>query len=172
MGCLWLPANCPGGLRQDRSQMFEPHQSANDAEGTFTRVEEEQVENLQPLTPCEVKDIGTTRVTEAPGHLAELYKTAKSGCEEPLHARKLARFLTEYSTVFSTREGGVGQTTLVEHRFPVEESTRIIGQPPHQPGPEKEAETERQVAELLEKRTDRAGRKSLEFLSCSSEEKE
>ena len=151
MGCLWLPANCPGGLRQDRSQMFEPHQSANDAEGTYTRVEEEQVKNLQPLTPCELKDIGTTRVTEVPGHMAKLYKTAKSGCEEPLHARKLARLLTEYSTVFSTREGGVGQTTLAEHIIPVEEGTRLIGQPPHWLGPEKKAETERQVAELFKK---------------------
>ena len=51
---------------------------------TFTRVEEEQVEDLQLLTPCEVKDISTTRMTEVPDHLAKLYKTAMNGCEEPL----------------------------------------------------------------------------------------
>ena len=54
--------------------------------------------------------------------------------------------------MFSTGNGDVGQTTLVEHSIPVEESTRPIRQPPHRVGPEKEAEAERQVAELLEKR--------------------
>ena len=59
--------------------------------------------------------------------------------------------LKEYSTVFSTEDGYVGQTTLVEHSIPIEEGTRPIRQPPHRLGPEKEAEAERQVAELLEK---------------------
>ena len=62
--------------------------------GTFTGVEEEQVD-LQLLTPCEVKDIGTTRTTEVSDHLTEMYETAKNGCEEPLKARKLARLLTD-----------------------------------------------------------------------------
>ena len=113
--------------------------------GTFTRVEKEQVENLQPLTPCEVQDIGATQVTEIPD-------PAKNGCKDPLQAKRLARLLTDYSTVFSTGDADMGQTTLVEHSIPIEEGTRPIHQPPHRIGPEKEAEAERQVAELLEKR--------------------
>ena len=119
--------------------------------GTFTGVEEEQVKDLQPLTPCEVKIICTTPMTEVPDHLAVLYETAKNGCGEPLQARKLERLLTEYSTVFSTGDENVGQTTLVEHSIPVEKGTRPICQPSHRLGPEKETEAERQVAELLEK---------------------
>ena len=119
--------------------------------GTFTGVEEAQVEDLQPLAPCEVKDINLTRMAEVPEHLEELYEAAKGGCKEPLQAKKLARLLTEYSTVFSTGDGDVGQTTLVEHSIPVAEGTRPIRQPPHRLGPEKEAEAERQVNELLEK---------------------
>ena len=119
--------------------------------GTFTGVEEEQVEDLQPLTPCEVQDIGATQVTDVPDHLAELYKTAKNGCKDPLQARRLARLLMDYSTVFSFVDGEMSQTTLVEHSIPIEEGTRPIRQPPHWLGLEKEAEAERQVAELLKK---------------------
>ena len=110
--------------------------------GTFTVVEEEQVEDLQPLTPCEVQDISATQVMEVPDHLPELYETARNGCEDPRQVRRLARLLTDYSTVFST---------LVEHSIPIEEGTRPIHQPPHWLGPEKEAEAKKQVAELLEK---------------------
>ena len=58
---------------------------------------------------------------EVPDHLAELYKTAMNGCKDPLQARRLARLLTDYSTVFSTGDGDMGQTTLVEHSIPIEE---------------------------------------------------
>ena len=90
-------------------------------------------------------------MTEVSDHLAELCETATNGCKEPLQARKLSRLLAEYSTVFSTGDRDVGQTTLVEHSIPVEEGTRPIRQPPHRLGPAKKAKTERQVAELLEK---------------------
>ena len=89
--------------------------------GTFTGVEEAQVEDLQPLAPCEVKDINLTQMAEVPEHLEELYEAAKGGCKEPLQAEKLARLLTKYSTVFSTGDGDVGLTTLVEHSIPVAE---------------------------------------------------
>ena len=122
--------------------------------GTFTGVEEKQVESFQPLTSSEATDIKITQETDGnqvPEHLTGLYEAAKGGCEEPSQARKLARLLTEYSTVFSTGDGDVGRTTLVEHSIPVEEGTRPIRQPPHRLGPEKEAEAEKQVTELLEK---------------------
>ena len=92
-----------------------------------------------------------TEGNRVPEHLVKLYEAAKSGCEEPRQTRELAGLLTEYSTVFSTGDGDVGRTTLVEHSIPVEEGTRPIRQPPHRLGPEKEAEAERQVTELLEK---------------------
>ena len=41
---------------------------------------------------------------------------------------------------------------LVEHSIPVEFGTRPIRQHPHRLGPEKEAEAERQVKDLLEKK--------------------
>ena len=45
----------------------------------------------------------------------------------------------------------MGPTTLVEHEIPVEEGTRPIRQHPHRLGPEKEAEADRQVKDLLQK---------------------
>ena len=45
----------------------------------------------------------------------------------------------------------MGRTTLIEHSIPVVEGTRPIRQPPHRLGPEKEAEAEKQVQDLLEK---------------------
>ena len=53
--------------------------------------------------------------------------------------------------MFSTEDGEVGQTTLIEHSIPVKEGTRPICRHPHRLGPEKEAEAQRQVTELLEK---------------------
>ena len=38
-------------------------------------------------------------------------------------SRRLARLLTEYSTVFSIGDGDVGRTTLVKHSIPLEEET-------------------------------------------------
>ena len=45
----------------------------------------------------------------------------------------------------------MGLTTLVEHSIPVVPGTRPIRQPSHRLGPEKEAEAEHQVQELLDK---------------------
>ena len=122
--------------------------------GTFTGIEEKQVEDFQPPTHSETADIQVTQgidEDEVPEHLKGLYEAAKSGCKEPSQSGQLARLLTKYSTVFSTGDGDVGRTTLVEHTIPIEEGTRPIRQPPHRLGPEKEAEAEKQVTELLEK---------------------
>ena len=40
---------------------------------------------------------------------------------------------------------------MVEHSIPLVEGARPIRQPPHRLGPQKEAEADRQVQELLEK---------------------
>ena len=57
----------------------------------------------------------------------------------------------QYQDVFSKGADDVGRTTLVEHSIPVVEGTRPIRQPPHRLGPEKEAEAEKQIQELLNK---------------------
>ena len=96
--------------------------------GTFTGVEEKQVEDLQPLTVDKEETSPVTSMTEGnrvPEHLVKLYEAAKSGCEEPRQTRELARLLTEYSTVFSTGDGDLGRPTLVEHSIPVEEGTPL-----------------------------------------------
>ena len=98
---------------------------------TFTEVEERQVEDLQSQIPCEVTDISATQETEGnkvPEHLEGSYKAAKRGSKEPLQSTKLARLLTEYSTVFSTGDRDVGLTTLVKHSIPVKESTQSLHQ--------------------------------------------
>ena len=53
--------------------------------------------------------------------------------------------------MFSTEDGEVGQTTLIEHSIPIEEGTRPIRKHPHCLSPQKEAEAQRRVTELLEK---------------------
>ena len=77
--------------------------------------------------------------------------------------------LTGYRAIFSTEDGNVEGTTLVEHSIPLEEGTRPNRQQPHRLGPEKEAKAERQVQELLQKKTDRAGRKCLKLSGCPCE---
>ena len=122
--------------------------------GTFTGVEERQVEDFQPQALREaaaVKVTQETDVDEVPEHLKGLYEAAKGGCEEPSQSGRLARLLTGYGAVSSTGDGDIGRTTLVEHAIPLEEGTRPIRQPPHRLGPEKEAEAEKQVTELLKK---------------------
>ena len=79
--------------------------------GTFTGVEEKQVEGLQPLSTEKEETSPVTSMTKGNGvseHLVKLYEAAKSGCEEPRQTRELAELLTEYSTVFSTGDGDVG----------------------------------------------------------------
>ena len=127
--------------------MSESHQpmrlKAGATIGSFTGVEEKQVDNLQPLTTGEVSDIEDISETEGnyvPVHLERLYEAAKNCCEGPVQSRRFAKLLTEYSTAFSTGDGDVGRTTLVEHSIPLEEGTRPIRQPPHRLEPEKEAE--------------------------------
>lgn len=64
----------------------------------------------------------------------------------------LAGLLTKYSTVFSTGDGDVGHTALVEHTIPVMEGIRLVHLQPHQLGLDKKAKAEKQVQDLLKKR--------------------
>ena len=86
-----------------------------------------------------------------PGHVKNLFETARKNCDTTEQEERLAGLLQKYSPVFSSGEEDMGPTSLVEHGIPVVPGTRPIRQPPHRLGPEKEAEAERQVKELLRK---------------------
>ena len=88
---------------------------------------------------------------DLPEHLKELYSKARQNCGTGDQEEQLSRLLTRYQDVFSMGDGDVGRTSLVEHSIPVIGGTRPIRQPPHRLGPEKEAEAERQVQELLQR---------------------
>ena len=83
--------------------------------------------------------------------MTDLYAQAKGNCDNQAQERQLNALLIQYQDVFSQGAGDMGRTTLIEHSIPVIESTRPIRQPPHRLGPEKEAEAEKQVQDLLEK---------------------
>ena len=51
-----------------------------------------------------------TNVNKISEHIEGDHEAAKKGCREPIQARKLARLLTEYTTVFSTQDGNLGGT--------------------------------------------------------------
>lgn len=86
-----------------------------------------------------------------PGHFEKLYEAAEGSYRGHIELQKLARVLTEYSTVSSTDDGDVAQMTLMENSILVMESASPVHLATHQFGPEKEAEAIRQVQGLLKK---------------------
>ena len=115
--------------------------------GTYTGVEDEEVDDRPSLDAPESQ----SDMYEVPAHLQELFAAAQPNCETADQEEQLAQLLRRYADVFSTGEGDVGLTKLVEHSIPTAPGTRPIRQPPHRLGPEKEAEAEKQVQELLQK---------------------
>ena len=115
--------------------------------GTYTGVEAQEVQDyaLPTARKCQEAPV------DVPEHVDELFQAARKNCESIEQEEQLADLLNRYSSVFSSGEGDVGLTKLVEHSIPLVPGTRPIRQPPHRLGPEKEAEAERQVQELLEK---------------------
>ena len=113
--------------------------------GTYTSVEEQEVEDRPPTT----NECSTSH--EIPGHVKELFDSARRNCKSTSQEEQLASLLRKYRDVFSSGEEDVGLTSLVQHSIPIAPDTRPIRQPPHRLGPEKEAEAERQVQDLLEK---------------------
>ena len=88
---------------------------------------------------------------DVPDHLLELHKQAVAGCHTQDQEQELAELLRKYQDVFSRFDGDVDRTKMVEHSIPLMEGARPIRQSPHRLGPQKEAEADRQVQELLEK---------------------
>ena len=67
--------------------------------GTFIRKKRSRYKifSLRPL--CEQVEIKYENTRK------KLYKAAKRACKKPIQARKLARLLTEYTTMFRTKIG-------------------------------------------------------------------
>ena len=121
--------------------------------GIFAAVEESDVDAQQFSQVEEAREsrIHLRSETRVPTHLKELFEAARRQCGNAAEDKQLAQLLTEYQAVFSRGDGDMGRTTLVEHAVPVAPGTRPIRQPPHRLGPQKEAEAEKQIKELLEK---------------------
>ena len=115
--------------------------------GVYTAVEGTDISTDSKQT----RETAMRQEVDVPEHLRELYDQAKRNCDTIEQEEKLCGLLAQYQDVFSKGDGDMGHTSLVEHSIPVTEGTRPIRQPPHRLGPEKEAEAERQVQELLKK---------------------
>ena len=114
--------------------------------GVYTSVDEGDI------SPAELPEKCLARQGAGlPHHLVDLYTQAKENCESQSQERQLSALLIQYQDVFSQGAEDMGRTKLVEHSIPVIEGTRPIRQPPHRLGPEKEAEAEKQVQDLLER---------------------
>lgn len=59
--------------------------------------------------------------------------------------------LTQYSRMFTTGDSNVRRTTLVEHSIPLVKNVQPVRQPRHRPESDKEAEADRQLADLLQR---------------------
>ena len=114
--------------------------------GVYTSIAEKDISEAEPLDGSPVPD-----EARLPHHLVDLYRQAKGNCDGPDQERKLSGLLVQYQDVFSKGADDMGRTSLVKHSIPVADGTRPIRQPPHRLGPEKEAEAEKQIQELLSK---------------------
>ena len=92
--------------------------------GTYTGIEEEEVESPPSVEAMECR----TTETEIPRHVEGLYESARKNCSSKSQERQLAELLKKYGPVFSSGEGDVGLTRLVEHSIPVVPGTRPIRQ--------------------------------------------
>jgi transposase InsO family protein len=124
--------------------------------GNYIGIAEEDIHEPSDVqssvkTKFQVRGVGKGQDIKIPEHLDSLYEKACKGCANKLQERELAQLLCKYSTVFSKDDNDVGRTTLTTHSIPLIPGTKPIRLPPHRLGPQKEAEAEKQVTELLEK---------------------
>ena len=111
----------------------------------YTEVDIPQVEEGNPF----LWTAGSTQTNGAPTHLEEFSKRLKLCRSRP--SNEAGRTAEPLCNCFSTGDEDVGRTSEVEHSIPLKEGTRPYWQPSHRLGPEKEAEAERQVRDLLKK---------------------
>jgi transposase InsO family protein len=126
--------------------------------GTYTSITEEDIQESNNVrnsfeTKFRVREVvdQTNNRIQIPEHLAKLYDVACKGCKDQSQRQALARLLNDYATVFSQNDNDVGRTNLVKHSIPLLPGTKPVRLPPHRLGPQKEAEAEKQVSELLKK---------------------
>ena len=86
-----------------------------------------------------------------PTHLQDLYKQAAQNCTLPEQQKQICQLLREFGDVFSKGDDDMGLTHLTKHEIPVHRDARPLRQPARRLGPEKEAEVERQIQDLLQK---------------------
>ena len=114
--------------------------------GMYTSIDKRDISQAELL-----ERYSTRHKAGLPPHLADLYSQAKRNFDNQTQERQLSALLIQYQDVFSQGAGDMGRTMLIEHSIPVIEGTWPIRQPPHRLEPEKKAEAEKQVQDLLEK---------------------
>lgn len=107
-------------------------------------------EHHQSVKPCGPGHRTLPPKTEVPSHLQELMEGAMRNGSTEAQGRQIAQLLREYHDVFSTGDGDMGRTQLVEHEIPITPGARPLRQPARRLGAEKEAEVDRQIEELLQ----------------------
>ena len=95
--------------------------------------------------------IAGTEDLRVPSHLESLFANSVPHCESDEEKVALAGFLSEFADVFSKDDLDIGRTSLVEHEIPILPDSRPISHAPRRLGPEKEADVEKQIADLQER---------------------
>ena len=119
--------------------------------GTFSAITADQVEQSPEPTHSQPQPVNLSADLPVPAHLTDLYEQAVQQCTTTTQRSQLASLLCQYSSVFSAHDTDVGRTDLITHSIPTQEGAAPIKQPPRRLGPEKDAEVERQVRELVDK---------------------
>ncbi len=115
------------------------------------------VAKLLPVEDCEIVETrimtcvpGNASPESVPDHLQDLMERCTDGLDEE-DTDAVKSLLSRYSDVFSTGDYDIGRTTLVKHRIDTGDAAPIR-QPLRRASPEKRAEIEKQVSELLDKK--------------------
>ena len=108
---------------------------------------------VSPVVACEVvQNQGDTEGNGAneltvPSHLQALYEASIKELPINQHA-KVAKLLIEYADIFSSGDGDLGRTAAVKHRIETRNAPPIRQRPRRLP-PVLQAETDRQITEML-----------------------
>jgi hypothetical protein len=127
--------------------------------GNYISVTEEDIQETNEVqssvsTKFQIREISgyqLDRKVQIPEHLKKLHETACKGCKNKTQEQALTQLLHKYAAVFSKNDDDVGRTDLVKHSIPLIPGTKPVRLPPHRLGPQKEAEAEKQVTDLLKK---------------------
>ena len=124
-GCLWV-RGINLGSHSIQLKQGEPL-------GTYTAVAGEQAPETdvcQIETTDEKGDYTREGSPKVPAHLMELAKKGEQQCEGDEQLRRFTALLGQYSDVFSSGDGDMGRTELIQHSIPVAPGTKPIRLPP------------------------------------------